>query len=351
MNTEEIILTSTDFEEVACLNCNSNQFQLSDKIEWKEQVLQYRYCEKCGLKYMSPRPRQEWYKNYYKNGFWQDLLKRNAFQDKGGTFQITDKKLILKQKIANNKRRANRINRVVGSLVANKKKLRILEIGAGFGQTLALFKQKYKADIFAIEPNEEAREYLESIAIPVVGRYAEDLAHLPGNEKFDVIITSHVLENLSYPLNALSLIKSYLNDDGIYFIDTTNLYYRNDTNPYHMLIFTPETLQNTLARVGFKPVKSFYEDNPDKISAASVKSIDPYLSFACINSTPVDIPLEVNVQNIERKQKMGEQFFKQMQQRELKIHHRFDRRVISKFRRIFNIPVPVILAKEQSVDE
>lgn len=345
---EEIILSKSDFEEVNCLNCNSIQYENFDRIEWKGQELQYRICKNCSLKYMSPRPLQSWYHKYYKEGFWQELLQLNAYQDKGNKFHFKDKKQILNQKVLNNKRRANRINLIVKPLIANRKKLKILEIGAGFGQTLLLFKKKYNAEIAAIEPNEETRSYLKSAGIKLVGTYAEELSSLPEDEKFDLIITSHVLENLSYPLDVLKMISNHLYDDGLYFVDTTNMYYRNDANPYHMLIYTPESAKNMLNRAGFHPLRMHYEDFPDTIKhTKQPNDLDPYLSIISRKGKVKEEEITVDVDAIKNKQQLGEKFFIASQEKGLILHNRLDRRIISKLRRIFNIPVPVVLSKEQ----
>lgn len=349
---QEIVLSNKDFENVECLSCGSEQFEDYDTIRWKDQVLSYRICMNCGLKYMSPRPVQDWYHKYYKEGFWQELLKRNAFQDQGGSFRITEKKKILKQKLANNKRRAKRINRILEPLIPRKKGLKILEIGAGFGQTLLLFKRRYGANISAIEPNEEAREYLKSISIPLIGEYAQDLSKLPVNEKFDIIITSHVLENLSYPKKVLEIIATYLKDEGLYFIDTTNMYYRNDVNPYHMLVYTPESLISMLNRVGLNPIKLHFEDYPDTIkSYKKVKKLDPYLSAVCKKGESIEKKISVDVGAIKKNQILGAELYVKAQKKALVLHNRIDKRILNKVRRIFNLPIPVILSKEQFVNE
>lgn len=344
-------LTDNDVEETTCINCGGSEYFESDDIEWKSQNLRYRICNRCGLKYMGRRPTSEWLSTFYSKGFWQEKLKNQGYQEKqSGRSEIVKAKG-LRQKIRNHKRRAKRIAGILDSQIPPKSEIKVLEIGAGFGQTLVLLRKLYRADICAVEPNEEARVFLTANRVPLVGKWAEDLDSITGARQFDVIIMSHVLENLSSPVRALKLVVKHLRQGGLCYVDTTNLYYRNDCNPYHMAIFTPESLERMLSQAGFRTVKSHHEDNPRAAKdRGEVNALDPYLSVVAqrdVSKGKHSIESPVDTSQIVADQQMGEAYFRASAARTRLLNKRLHKRILSKLRAIFNLPKPVVLAKEQ----
>lgn len=333
-------LTTKDLEEVSCLNCGSTENHYYDSINWKDQELTYKICMKCSLKYMSPRPTQEWYSNFYKESFWQEKLDNQGYTVYSDDYK---KDKILQDKFLSQRKRAIRISSILDSLIKDKPDLKILEIGAGFGQTLSLLRKKYNAKVHAIEPNQVARSIITDLNIPIIGTYAEDLEGL--DEKFDVIITSHVLENLSHPKNVLGFIRKSLKEGGHYYIDTPNMYYRNQTNPYHMVVFTPESLLNFLNRNGFEAVKVHCEDFPENVDLKKESRLmDPYLSIVSKPADSVEKERNVNPEKIIENQKLGEKLRKAAQKQHAK---KLFNKVRNRILRMLNIPHKVVISGER----
>lgn len=111
------------------------------------------------------------------------------------------------------------------SIIENKKDLKILEIGAGFGETLFYLKKQGIAseaiglDIF--EEIEKKEEY-KKIDDFIFGNI-EELELPQFNEYFDVIILADVLEHLIEPVMVLEKVKRYLKQDGEILVSMPNI--------------------------------------------------------------------------------------------------------------------------------
>ena len=110
--------------------------------------------------------------------------------------------------------------------INNKK---ICEIGAFDGLLLNIFKNN-GCNVFGYELNDNARVYAKS-------KYNIDLKanFLESNEKYDIIILSHVIEHFKNPKDILLKIKSMLNNDGYIYIEVPNSPMPNQCS-YEMLM-------------------------------------------------------------------------------------------------------------------
>lgn len=101
-----------------------------------------------------------------------------------------------------------------------KNKKKILEIGAGGGQSLEWFEEK-NFDITGIEPDQNNVNLINQRLKKgkCIAGFIEDM-HI--EDKFDVIWMSHVLEHLVNPKKFLENTKTLLNKSGIFFIEVPN---------------------------------------------------------------------------------------------------------------------------------
>ena len=333
-----ITLSCVPLEQVNCLNCNHSTHTNHDAITWRETPLQFVFCNGCGLKYMNPRPQQTWLLNFYREAFWQEKLENKGYQETQNSKQAISKDQGTKINSNYQQSRAMRIFDILEPVLSLSEDSEILEIGASFGQTLKYFQKKTGCRAWAVEPSEAAANYLESQSLQRVGKFMEDLQDRPDLEgRFSCIIISHVLENVVDPLNALRWVRQLLTPQGRLYIDTTNLYYRNDVNPYHMCIFTPETLAAMLGRAGFRIVKQHFENYPDQRDRGR-KIFDPYIAVVSEPGPEITLSPCVDLDQIRANQVAGERLFEQGRLENKRRNRQLHSKVVRKLRAMAGLP-------------
>lgn len=95
-----------------------------------------------------------------------------------------------------------------------------------------------------------------------IGKYDEEMAQVfdlveaPGqaasNKKFDLITCIQVLQRINYPVKFVEDMLKYLNPDGSLWIEVPNCDYRFEPVPWHVMMFTEDTLAYTIKKAGGK---------------------------------------------------------------------------------------------------
>jgi 2-polyprenyl-3-methyl-5-hydroxy-6-metoxy-1,4-benzoquinol methylase len=138
---------------------------------------------------------------------------------------------------------------------------KVLEIGCGAGGILSRFSDA-GCDVLGLDYD---KNYLNEASKNNVQVRQGSIEKLEPNERFDLIILSHVLEHIVYPADFLKEIKNFLNDDGILYIEVPSLddirtgasgydllnYWQNA----HTVHFTMKTLTMLCNSIGLMPIK------------------------------------------------------------------------------------------------
>lgn len=219
-----------------CPNCDSNNILNHNKIKdiWNniDDVL---FCSNCELYFLKNIPRQDKIDKYYRQEYYHyskiKYFVKNIFRKFRSTNQF--------EYIKNNIKDLN-----------NKK---ILEIGACEGLLLSYFKN-------SIVRGTEYSPIYKEIAFKKYGINLTDENFFNLNEKFDLIIMSHVIEHLPDLNITIEKLKNLLNDGGHLFIEVPNSpkpkerdeKYINDylTTP-HIYNFTEKSLKDVFTNNGF----------------------------------------------------------------------------------------------------
>jgi len=237
------ILKKFTYEKIACPLCKSKDCETLRQKGMFDIFINLSICKRCGFLYLNPR----WKKKYY-TYFYKKLYDYYFDRTTNHTSECKKYSIIL-----------NRIKKI--ALFSKNQKLNILDIGAGMGAGLLLFRLKYKgSDLFAIEPSPQGfnnfkKKNIKSISNDVDSNWEKV------NYKFDLIIMRHVLEHLLHPEETLSKIYNTLSNFGYFYVAVPNFFCaeslitKNFFRVVHTLYFSKKSLNFFLGNNGFKIIK------------------------------------------------------------------------------------------------
>ena len=160
----------------------------------------------------------------------------------------------------------------------------VLDLGSSRGQFIKWCKSVFPDFQFVgIESDQSIAETFESEEHRIYVDRFEDIPNL-GNQKFDFIFCNHTLEHVDNAVQAIEFVKSYLQADGILWIDVPNLEGINDLQVIeeffidkHMYHFELNTLKNLLHHCNFEIQNSFGDDLNIVLTATPTKTTKPVL--------------------------------------------------------------------------
>jgi SAM-dependent methyltransferase len=127
----------------------------------------------------------------------------------------------------------------------------VLDYGCGGGYLLQALSCRTKT---GVDINPAARAEAQALGIEVFSDPAE-----LGDRKFDVIISSHCLEHVASPYEALARLRKLLDKNGKIVLLLPVDDWRNEPWPgpdinFHLYTWTPKLLGNLLVAAGFEPI-------------------------------------------------------------------------------------------------
>lgn len=147
-------------------------------------------------------------------------------------------------------RRSNDIYEYVHKTIDTRQAGSILDYGGGDGRLMRAFIDKGK-DCFLVDYNQNC--------IPGVKKLADTIYDLKPEDKFDLIICSHVLEHVAQPIKTLKQISSHLSKRGHIFVELPLDIWKRiplTSEPVtHINFFTPASLYNFLLLGGLQVLK------------------------------------------------------------------------------------------------
>jgi 2-polyprenyl-3-methyl-5-hydroxy-6-metoxy-1,4-benzoquinol methylase len=147
-------------------------------------------------------------------------------------------------------------------------KVRILDIGCGFGQTL-LYHRNRGCDVAGTELDENAREVASLHQLDVrIGAFSADVFE---EASFDVVTLDQVMEHLQDPRQVLLDVRRVVRPGGRVIISTPRSRCINRVlfgqrwahwhTPYHLQFFTEPSMEKLAGQTGFKLVQSMSVTN------------------------------------------------------------------------------------------
>jgi SAM-dependent methyltransferase len=172
----------------------------------------------------------------------------------------------------------------------------LLDVGCGNGAFLALAAEAGWRS-FGVEPDEKAAKLASDRGLEVRTRL-EDWAS--SGITFDAMTFNHTVEHMHDPVAMLQLASSMLRPGGFLYIETPNMlagghdiyqrHWRGLETPRHLVLFSDQALQTTLAECGFSAIR--VPDRPSpllpmaEMSRRQAAGLYPYSDEALPASAP-----------------------------------------------------------------
>jgi SAM-dependent methyltransferase len=243
-------LSSTQITATNCPVCGSSDKKKLYKAfdhEYKttDDKFPLNKCGVCDLVYLSPRP----------NLKALDIIYPVTYSN----FHTGDQAESYVRKISN-KLQSRSLKKFIDRYFG-KNKFSVLDVGCGDGFILDRIKDVFPdSRTFGVEPNSGAAKYASRRHNIFEGLIEE----YQSSKKFDLIVSSHVVEHVEDPVGFLKKLNTFLKDDGVMIIDTPNidcfqskLFGRNWGGihaPRHWTLFSIKTMTKLANKSGLKVV-------------------------------------------------------------------------------------------------
>ena len=228
-----------------CPLCGSTRTSLFDHRMFRDIAVTNRICDTCGLVFESPRMSESEIDEFYKSEY------RRLNQ--GGSEEPVEKEIAIQRA------RADALFTLFSAKV--RKVTRHLDIGCSAGLLLAKFQEYYHCDAIGIEPGNAFREYAIRQKLTVYSSLDE--LRQGGEEKFDLISMSHVLEHMADPVAYLmQLRESFLTQSGWLYLEVPNLYAHESFEIAHLYSFSSHTVTQVLQKAGYQIVRMVKHGQP-----------------------------------------------------------------------------------------
>lgn len=247
-----------------CIVCKGKKFtrlyETHDRMFDIQGNFVVKKCDQCGLIFIDPKPSQEILKKYYPSSQYYSYQGEN---EKGFFY-------VLRSYLVRHYYNPTFLSRIFSILVQNvpalpeKRSGKILDVGCGTGDTLALLKE-LGWDVYGLEIDKNAVAIAQKRGLRNVKLgTCEGIETYPDNY-FDAIRLYHVIEHLPNPWLCLKLIRKKLKPGGELILGTPNChsvtaklfgkFWYNLDIPRHLFIFSPSALSKLIITQGFIDVR------------------------------------------------------------------------------------------------
>lgn len=222
-----------------CNSTNGKTLSLNDRYGFAfNQII----CE-CGLVYANPRYDKDSYKDFYTNHYYNlyGMLDAHEYFDQ-------------------EEKQGKSIFDFIVHALPDSKDIKILEVGSGAGGILSYFRNLGYKNLRGLEYD---RKYIKFSREKGLNITFGNIFEISNEDKFDLIIYSHVFEHLLDLEKELNEIKKKLNKNGILYIEVPSILklkdYYYDIGQFiqnaHTYNFTKNSLKNITGKHGFSVIK------------------------------------------------------------------------------------------------
>lgn len=264
MSEIELPLTDDDLIFLdACPVCSEKKSLPFLERPYAKRKLKFYMCESCTGLYMNPRPKADWYSKLYSEYFWE-IKSSSSGIDVSQFKRQWNIALRRAEKFIEFLNKTGKLNLSNGSF---------LEIGCAYGLIGRRLADEYGSQVYGVEPSKTASKFAnEKLGVEILGANFQDVAN-QSDQKFDMIVMSHVLENVIGIHDELKVIAKALKPTGCFLIETPNPYFARGTHIYHPHVFTPRALDYLLRKNGLRPIHRMISGRPRSVMSAQYTTI------------------------------------------------------------------------------
>ena len=267
-----IDLTAADvIQRKRCPVCGGVDAIFYVELVFRSTPIPYQRCRDCDLVFMNPVPNQAWYDRLYGQAFWET----KSTQAGPETMQARQTQLIKQLQ------RAQKLCAVLDR--AGRRPApgaRILEIGCAFGLIVSTIAERYQAAPFGVEPSELAASFAETLGgVEIIAPTIEQLSESEPDQPMDMIMFSHVMENVVDLSVVFRTLERWLAPNGIVLMETPNSTVKDSTHIYHPYCFSRMSLRHLFDRNGYEIISLDASGRP------SSAIVPRYLTLVAIQRT------------------------------------------------------------------
>lgn len=232
---------SDKFRTETCFVCGSKLTPIVQVINYDDHRdhIEYSWCQHCDHSQYSVLPSKEWITNWYLTNW--------------DTSRTLDQNLELRKPTY---RYYNRLKKYIGA-----KKLKVLDIGAGYGEKILPFKE-HGHEVYCTEATPGRAEYLRRNVTPNVflgsfddpGVQEQLIRHGP----YDLIFSYHVIEHIYNPTEELQLLRQIASKGAIFYLAIPEFYKEGILNNIysmeHIESFSRNSGKYLLKQLGFETI-------------------------------------------------------------------------------------------------
>jgi 2-polyprenyl-3-methyl-5-hydroxy-6-metoxy-1,4-benzoquinol methylase len=195
-------------------------------------------CQNCGLIYNSLQLTAQEYSRFYSSDEYRKVYQGEAFLE------------AVKEKYKDSNHIFDDLNPIIKKRGLNT----ILEVGCGGGWNLIPFKNSGYS-VTGIDYSEGLTELGRS-SYGLNLRHGSIVSLGEVQDKYDVIISNHVLEHSTDFFNDMGLLKQHLNENGVIYIGVPNIDFCSfgQFQNAHVLYFTPRTFSHYMSEAGLNQI-------------------------------------------------------------------------------------------------
>lgn len=205
-------------------------------------------CDKCGLRYLSPRLTfkgyQEYYPIWYRNfvrAFHRQPMGPRFFARKSRIYAAAIQPLLLRH--------------------VSRRHVRMLDIGGGHGIVSTALKETFekggmKVSVTVMDRSGPALDVARQKGHKVIERLVEEFK--PDRQQWDVLLLCKVTHHFFDPIKALRVVRNCMHEKSLLYIDFCDCdtlgVLQEEVKLGHTYYFTKETFLNLLFAAGLRPV-------------------------------------------------------------------------------------------------
>jgi SAM-dependent methyltransferase len=262
------LLDKNSFVKIQCIACNS----VKSSSHLVKKDFYYEKCEECGTLFCNPRPTRKTLDSFYNSAISSKFWSEKFFP------QVADAR---REKLFRPK--AKKVFEFLTS--RNHFPESICDVGSGYGIFLEELRKNYpKANFYGIEPSKEMAMISRNKGIETLVAMAEDST--AWEKKFDLVISSEVIEHVFSPEDFLLSIKNLAKPGGYVLLtglgyegfDILTLQDRSNSifPPHHINFMSVIGFENLFRRLGFSEIEVI---TPGELDVDITISNDPSNEF------------------------------------------------------------------------